>query len=386
MLDLAEISGVQYVCTGSPGASGSAGANGTDGTNGTNGLTALVSMVEEASGSNCTNGGKKINVGLDANLSGVLDLAEVSSTSYVCNGAPGAAGTDGANGTDGTNGTNGLNSLLVITPEMPNVATCEYGGSKVVSGVDNSDDGTLGAAEVASTQYVCNGAPGLPGANGTSGTNGTDGTNGVDGLNSLISITAEAPNIATCQFGGNKAVSGLDSNRNDTLDLAEITSTQYVCNGAPGAAGTPGTNGLNSLIGITPEPAGANCTNGGIKTVSGLDANSDGTLDLAEISSTHYVCNGAMGPGGSGSPLSGTTASIGGAALANDACASGTAAVPGATTSMVAEASPVTYPGNGFVWYAYVSAANTVTVRVCNLFGTNNAVPAASAYNVRVLQ
>jgi hypothetical protein len=82
--------------------------------------------------------------------------------------------------------------------------------------------------------------------------------------------------------------------------------------------------------------------------------------------------------------LQGTTGSIGGAALANDACAVGTATVIGATTSMVADVSPVTYPGNGFMWLAYVSSANTVTVRVCNLYGLNNQVPAASVYNVRV--
>jgi hypothetical protein len=81
--------------------------------------------------------------------------------------------------------------------------------------------------------------------------------------------------------------------------------------------------------------------------------------------------------------LSGTTVSIGGSALAAGQCASGTAAVSGATTSMVALASPTAYPGDGMAWRSYVSSANTVTVKVCaEAAGT----PAASTYNVRVIQ
>ena len=64
-------------------------------------------------------------------------------------------------------------------------------------------------------------------------------------------------------------------------------------------------------------------------------------------------------------PLSGTTGSIGGSALTAGNCASGTAIVTGSTTSMVASASPVTYPGDQFTIKSYVSAAGTVTVKVC---------------------
>jgi hypothetical protein len=81
--------------------------------------------------------------------------------------------------------------------------------------------------------------------------------------------------------------------------------------------------------------------------------------------------------------LSGTTGSIGGSALAAGACSSGTVAVTGATTSMSVVASPATYPGDGNFWEGYVSAAGTVTVKVCASIA---ATPTASAYNVRVLQ
>ena len=84
-------------------------------------------------------------------------------------------------------------------------------------------------------------------------------------------------------------------------------------------------------------------------------------------------------------PLSGTTASIGGSSLAAGVCATGTASVSGSTTSMTADASPAADPGTGFTWNAFVSAAGTVTVRVCNVSG-GALTPTASAYNVRVIQ
>jgi hypothetical protein len=81
--------------------------------------------------------------------------------------------------------------------------------------------------------------------------------------------------------------------------------------------------------------------------------------------------------------LAGTTGSIGGSALLAGACTSGTVAVTGSTTAMGVVATPVTYPGDGFDWEAFVSAAGTVTVKVCGFIA---GTPVASAYNVRVLQ
>lgn len=81
--------------------------------------------------------------------------------------------------------------------------------------------------------------------------------------------------------------------------------------------------------------------------------------------------------------LSGTSASIGGGALLAGACAVGTATVTNATTSMIALVDPVTYPGDGNTWEAYVSSASTVTVKVCAIVA---GTPTATTYNVRVIQ
>ncbi len=81
--------------------------------------------------------------------------------------------------------------------------------------------------------------------------------------------------------------------------------------------------------------------------------------------------------------FSATTGSIGGGSLTAGQCASGTVGITGVHPNSVAVASPVTYPGDGMAWRAYVSSADTVTVKVCaEAAGT----PTASAYNVRVIQ
>jgi hypothetical protein len=74
--------------TGATGPQGSIGMTGSAGSNGSNGLNSLVKSTTEAPGSNCATGGVKLEYGLDANNSSVLDVNEIneSLTKYVCNG------------------------------------------------------------------------------------------------------------------------------------------------------------------------------------------------------------------------------------------------------------------------------------------------------------
>lgn len=80
-------------------------------------------------------------------------------------------------------------------------------------------------------------------------------------------------------------------------------------------------------------------------------------------------------------PITGLSASLGGAALLAGAAASGNITIAGARVGMTVTCNPTTFPGAGIVWSAYVSAANTVTVVVIAIIA---ATPTASTYSVRV--
>jgi hypothetical protein len=108
---------------------------------------------------------------------------------------------------------------------------------------------------------------------------------------------------------------------------------------------------------------------------------SDGTGATGDLAS--YASDGSVTDSGVKPYLKGTTGSIGGTSLTAGTCTSGTVSVANATTSMAVVASPATYPGDAFDWRAYVSAAGTVTVKVCAVVA---GTPTAGAYNVRVIQ
>jgi hypothetical protein len=168
---------------------------------------------------------------------------------------------------------------LVATTSEPEGMNCPTGGQRVTAGSDLDNDGTLSAAEVKSTVYICN------------GTNGTNGQAGREGENALVTLTEEAPGM-NCPNGGSAVKTGLDDNRNGMLEPAEVDSTRYVCSGAAAFA---------LLSQASAEQAGANCASGGLRLVVGLD-NGDGggtpgngTLETGEVDSTSYVCNGGAG-------------------------------------------------------------------------------------------
>src|SRR5690349_17705435 len=96
------------------------GPTGADGQDGQDGTDALVVTTPEPAGGNCTNGGTKVDVGVDDNGDGALDASEVTSTSYVCNGGTGSGGHD---------------SLVVTTPESAG-ANCPFGGTRIDSALD----------------------------------------------------------------------------------------------------------------------------------------------------------------------------------------------------------------------------------------------------------
>jgi len=70
------------------GSQGPQGLQGVAGIAGQDGKNAVINTTVEPSGTNCPNGGTKIEVGLDINSNGLLDFSEInaSQTKYVCNG------------------------------------------------------------------------------------------------------------------------------------------------------------------------------------------------------------------------------------------------------------------------------------------------------------
>ena len=203
----------------------------------------------------------------------------------------------GGEGEAGAAGVNSSSALVSVSAEAAG-ANCAAAGSKIEAGLDTNGDGTLAAAEVTSTQYLCNGATG---ATGSAGAAGASGAAGINGLNALVQMLDE-PSGANCAAGGKAINAGVDANANGVLEPSEVSSTGYVCSGLDGTAGanggsgtngTNGTNGLNTLGSIANEPVGANCFYGGSKVSTGLDSNADSVLEVGEVSATGYACNGA---------------------------------------------------------------------------------------------
>ena len=127
---------------GSPGLPGPPGAPGDDGLQG---VKSLINTSEEPAGTNCTNGGFKVEVGIDANNNDILEIDEIddSLTRYVCNGEI------------------ATKTLVKMSDEVSG-DNCANGGVKIEVGEDNNLDGILDADEIddSLTRYVCNGQDG----------------------------------------------------------------------------------------------------------------------------------------------------------------------------------------------------------------------------------
>ena len=116
------------ICNGAQGPEGPAGNDGADGQDGS---TALIDGQDGAStepaGTNCANGGVKIEAGVDDNGNGQLDSNEVDSTQYICDGGSSAT------------------TMLTSYSTPPTSMGCDIGGSVISHGLDNGDGGGTAA-------------------------------------------------------------------------------------------------------------------------------------------------------------------------------------------------------------------------------------------------
>jgi hypothetical protein len=102
----------------------------------------------------------------------------------------------------------------------------------------------------------------LAACDGDDGLNGIDGINGADGFNSLIAFRDIPKGDAVCLGGGTAVDSGLDTNRNDVLDPAEVTATEIV-----DCAATPTLRALHA----SPDAPAVNIWVNGAPALTGVD-------------------------------------------------------------------------------------------------------------------
>ncbi len=218
------------------------------GCEGAAGRNSLIRTSPVGPGAQCELGGIRIDSGFDHNRDGELDPNEVTDTQHVCNIQA-----------------DGRQSLVRVVAIPPGASgPCGLSdGSRVLSGIDTNDDGTLGDDEVTAQAIICSGE---------------------DGDSTLIRAEQVAPDPeGECFFGGIKLTSGLDVDGDGTLDTDEIDDTSFVC--------SVHVNENMTLVEQALEAPGVNCENGGIKWTVGYDADGDKVLDPEEAGPPGYVCS-----------------------------------------------------------------------------------------------
>tara|TARA_B100000945_G_C20324744_1_gene569424 strand:+ start:200 stop:904 length:705 start_codon:yes stop_codon:yes gene_type:complete len=140
---------------------------------------------------------------------------------------------------------NDATEVLVRTEGREADHICTEGGADIFIGNDSNRNGILEEDEVTSTTRLCHGKEGL------SGPQGATGPNGIPGFDSLVNTTIIDYGNESCMYGGLLISVGLDLNDNDTLEVEEITSSEFICNGmigANGINGADGTSGHTALV------------------------------------------------------------------------------------------------------------------------------------------
>jgi len=222
-------------------------------------------------------------------------------------GLQGIQGLTGPAGAQGIPGTDGLDGAVGATGPQGPIGLTGPQGSQGIQGLTgpagtNGIDGAVGATGPQGPIGLTGpqGPQGIQGLTGPAGANGIDGAVGATGPQGPIGLTGPQGLQGIQGLTGPTGTNGIDGAVGATgpqgpIGLTGSTGAQGPI-GLTGIQGLDGQNGLNALIKTTSEAAGANCTNGGTKIETGLDANGNGVLDVGEVnaSQTKYVCNGAQ--------------------------------------------------------------------------------------------
>ena len=191
----------------------------------------------------CSQGGVEFEFGIDQNLSGSLDDAEVEGVYSVCHGEPGEDGRscyatpldDGA--------------LEIQCPgQLPRIIPAGQPGASGEDGAEGPAGpvGKVGPAGPA-------GPSGADGQAGPSGADGKDGLAGQDGM-SWVVVTDQEPSGDNCAAGGMRVATGFDLDANGVLEQHELDSSRFICHGVDGEQGHVGDAGPQGEAGAQGDP------------------------------------------------------------------------------------------------------------------------------------
>lgn len=172
---------------------------------------------------------------------------------------------------------------IIVNDASP--TQCPSGGKVYIVYVDvNNNHINDGDETPVSTQVVCN---------------GQNGANGSDGLSTLLAMNRLSTTASTCAAeSGLQINSGLDQNRNGSLDPSEINQTQLVCdgqNGSIGASGPAGSNGHSMQYSVL-TAASQVCPAGGSTLLMALDIHDRGYYSPTDPNQQQMtICNGQNG-------------------------------------------------------------------------------------------
>ena len=117
--------------------------------------------------------------------------------------------------------------------------------------------------------------------------NDAPGGDGTAGAASDVVVRTEAASPQDCGAGGTVVLSGLDADRDGTLEDSEVQQRTTVCN-EPSPTPPP------VLVRVAGEPAGERCPDGGSVVLSGPDLNGNGVLDDSEVVASDVVCRESL--------------------------------------------------------------------------------------------
>ncbi len=279
--------------SGKNGEDGADGKNGTDGTDGADGRSgSLIRVTDLDPGEECPSGGYLVETGIDDGdgdgdetaFDGVLGDGEVDEVSYVCHGVDGFPVL--------TLLTADLSGTCVHGGYRLDIGLDNGDGD----GEETGRDGILGVGEIDQSAYLCNGDDGVDGATGPTGPTGPTGATGPEGPEGPTGPVGATGPTGPEGPPGPLGPIGDAGPTGPTGDAGPQGPTGPTGDAGPqGPAGATGPSGYSALFTQTSINTQGGCAGAGVRIDSGLDTNRNGTLDVSEIQATSYVCSAAGG-------------------------------------------------------------------------------------------